>query len=84
MLHRMTVLMCARTGCERLLSVSRIRGGNPVAKNDPEHWAIRFWRCDSCRAHFCDRCVTSRTLRKPLCVSCGSVLAKPDIATLLR
>jgi hypothetical protein len=81
----MAVMMCARTGCERLLSVSRIRGGNPAAVADPEHWAIVFWRCDTCRAYFCDWCVAPRPLRRrPRCVSCGQVLDKPDLEALLQ
>lgn len=79
----MAVLMCHRAGCDRLLSVSRIPGGNPVAKRDPEHWAVVFWRCDTCRGHYCDRCVKSRLMRAPVCVDCGGRLAKPDMEALL-
>ncbi|GGW86573.1 hypothetical protein GCM10010320_80190 [Streptomyces caelestis] len=80
----MAVMMCSRRGCDRLLSVSRVPGGNPVARSDPEHWAVVFWHCAGCRAYFCDRCVTRRVLRRPVCVSCAGVLAKPDIETLLN
>lgn len=40
-----------------MISVSAIPGGNPVAKNDPENWALDYGRCTTCNAHWCDRCI---------------------------
>lgn len=40
-----------------MISVSAIPGGNPVARNDPENWAVTYGRCDTCKAHWCDRCM---------------------------
>lgn len=40
-----------------MISVSAIPGGNPVAKNDPENWALEYGRCATCNAHWCDRCL---------------------------
>src|SRR5689334_1494008 len=44
-------------GCVRMISVSAIPGGNPVAKNDPENWALDYGRCETCKSHYCDRCM---------------------------
>jgi len=40
-----------------MISVSAIPGGNPVAKNDPENWALDYGRCTTCNSHWCDRCM---------------------------
>jgi hypothetical protein len=40
-----------------LISVSAVPGGNPVAKNDPENWAVTYGRCALCNASWCDRCM---------------------------
>ncbi|MBL8912544.1 MAG: hypothetical protein JNM17_17760 [Archangium sp.] len=52
----MPVLSCA-TGCPRLISVSAVPGGNPVAKEDPEHWAMIYGQCATCKSNYCDRCI---------------------------
>lgn len=51
-----------------MISVSSIPGGNPVAKNDPENWAVGYGRCDTCKAHWCDRCLAK--LAPPECPDC--------------
>lgn len=48
-----------------MISVSAIPGGNPVAKNDPENWALDYGKCATCNAHWCDRCL--KTLPSPNC-----------------
>jgi tetratricopeptide (TPR) repeat protein len=62
--------------CERLISVSEVPGGNPVARADPEGFALTFQICVDCHANFCDRCQPDRggLLRKPSCMTCGGRL----------
>ncbi len=80
----MTVLRCSGYGCERLISVSAVPGGNPAANRDPEGFATIFLTCQDCGSHYCDRCVKrARTrFRGPRC-RCGGKLKRPDIAGLL-
>ncbi|MFT3706535.1 MAG: hypothetical protein QM817_02595 [Archangium sp.] len=40
-----------------MISVSAVPGGNPVAKNDPENWAMEYGKCATCNSHYCDRCI---------------------------
>jgi hypothetical protein len=40
-----------------MISVSAVPGGNPVAKDDPENWAMDYGKCATCNAHYCDRCI---------------------------
>jgi hypothetical protein len=40
-----------------LISISAVPGGNPVARADPENWAMEYGKCATCNAHFCDRCI---------------------------
>ena len=76
----MTVMACAGFGCDRLISVSRIKGGNPTALADPEHWSVRFTVCADCPASYCDRCVPERPgrfgrrSRRLACRECGGGL----------
>lgn len=76
----MTVLACAGFGCDRLISVSRIKGGNPTAVADPEHWSVRFTTCSDCPVSYCDRCVPDRPgvfgrrSRRLACRECGGRL----------
>ncbi len=51
----MTVLGC--DSCSRFISVSVNPEGNPIALEDPEHWAIVFGTCNNCGKSFCDRCI---------------------------
>lgn len=62
----MAVLQCG--GCDRLISVSIVPGGNPVALADPQRWSVVRRVCEDCRKSFCDRCAPS--VRTP-CPSCG-------------
>ncbi|GAA3455625.1 hypothetical protein GCM10018962_74580 [Dactylosporangium matsuzakiense] len=69
------ILACAGWRCERMISISVNPGGNPVARNDPEHFSIRFQICPDCHATFCDRCVAPKTmLRAAKCRDCGGKL----------
>jgi hypothetical protein len=77
----MTVMMCSG-GCPRLLSVSRIAGGNPIAVNDPENWAVVFWHCTTCPGYYCDRCVTQTGGAVPRCSRCGSMMSAPNLDEL--
>jgi hypothetical protein len=41
-----------------MISVSSIPGGNPVAQNDPEHWASSYVTCQQCGKFYCPDCTT--------------------------
>ncbi|MFI5914076.1 tetratricopeptide repeat protein [Dactylosporangium sp. NPDC051541] len=69
------LLSCAGWRCQRMISISDIPGGNPVARNDPEHYSIKFQICPDCHKSFCDRCVAPKTmLRAAKCRECGGKL----------
>ncbi|MGP4028272.1 tetratricopeptide repeat protein [Actinomadura sp. 3N407] len=69
------LLGCSGWACTRLISVSKVPGGNPVARNDPEGFAIDFMICEDCHSNFCDRCHPPGTrFRPPRCTSCGGKL----------
>lgn len=53
----MPVYYCAG-GCQKMISVSSIPGGNPVAQNDPEHWATAYVNCQQCGKFYCTDCAT--------------------------
>ncbi|TYB37980.1 tetratricopeptide repeat protein [Actinomadura chibensis] len=70
------LLKCSGWACMRLISVSKARGGNPVALNDPENFAVEFMICEDCGDYFCDRChAPGSRFRAPRCASCGGRLA---------
>ncbi|GAA2794893.1 tetratricopeptide repeat protein [Crossiella cryophila] len=71
------LLVCFGWGCQRMISVSKAPGGNPVARADPEHFAISFRICQDCHQNYCDRCLAGRggLLRGPRCAECGGKLA---------
>ncbi|MFA1550957.1 tetratricopeptide repeat protein [Actinomadura chokoriensis] len=73
----MTMLLsCSGWACTRLISVSKVPGGNPVARNDPEGFAIEFMICQDCGHNYCDRChAPASRFRAPRCASCGGRLA---------
>lgn len=53
----MPVYYCAGTsGCQRLISVTSVPGGNPMALGDPEGYAS-VWTLCSCGSFTCDRCL---------------------------
>jgi tetratricopeptide (TPR) repeat protein len=75
-----TVLACSGWACERLISVSRHPGGNPVALAEPEHWSTEYFFCRECGEAFCDRCAAMRpgrafgVVKSHNCGSCGGRL----------
>jgi hypothetical protein len=79
----MAVAVCAGARCQRLISISAIPGGNPVALADPERWATKYVRCQKCGKFFCDRClkklggVFARLLGRRKCSACGGSLSQP-------
>ncbi|WP_194898608.1 tetratricopeptide repeat protein [Catenulispora pinisilvae] len=79
------LLKCTGENCERLLSVSRIPGGNPVVAQSPELVTADFLLCADCGAGLCDRCLAGKTglFSQPQCAVCGGEMRKPDIAKLL-
>ncbi|WP_165488439.1 tetratricopeptide repeat protein [Actinomadura formosensis] len=55
--------------------MSKVPGGNPVARNDPEGFAIKFMICADCGNNYCDRCHAPGSLfRVPRCAACGGKL----------
>ncbi|MEV4672479.1 MULTISPECIES: tetratricopeptide repeat protein [Actinomadura] len=69
------ILACSGWACTRLISVSKVPGGNPVARNDPEGFAIEFMICGDCGKNFCDRChAPGSVFRAPRCAHCGGKL----------
>ncbi|WP_432993486.1 tetratricopeptide repeat protein [Dactylosporangium sp. CA-233914] len=68
------LLACAGWRCQRMISVSDVPGGNPVARNDPEHFSIRFQICPDCHQTFCDQCAPKAMLRASKCRECGGKL----------
>lgn len=65
----MAVLQCA--GCPRLISVSNVPGGNPIARANPEQWSSTHTRCASCKQALCDRCAPAGART---CKLCGGAL----------
>jgi Flp pilus assembly protein TadD len=68
------VLSCSGWNCTRLISVSVIPGGNPVAQADPEHFSVTFLICPDCHATFCDRCVPRTPFHARRCRDCVNEL----------
>ncbi len=69
------LLACSGWACSRLISVTNIRGGNPVALRDPEHFAVTFRICTDCHQNVCDLCLPSGDLFAPgQCIHCGGKL----------
>ena len=54
------ILNCSGWGCQRLISISQVPGGNPVALQEPDVWAIEFSVCEDCKRPLCDRCTGKR------------------------
>ncbi len=56
----MRVVPCSgKKPCSRLVSISQVAGGNPVARDNPESYAVDWTRC-SCGAFTCDRCLAAQ------------------------
>jgi tetratricopeptide (TPR) repeat protein len=68
------VLSCSGWSCTRLISVSDVPGGNPVARHDPEHFSAAFLVCPDCHATFCDRCVPRSPFHAARCKECSGEL----------
>jgi tetratricopeptide (TPR) repeat protein len=68
------VLSCSGWSCTRLISISEVPGGNPVARNDPEHFCVAFLVCPDCHAAFCDRCVPRSPFHTARCKHCSGEL----------
>lgn len=60
----MTVAICSR--CRKLISISSIPGGNPVAASNPDNWATVYRQCDTCGQLFCAECGNMT----PFCPEC--------------
>src|SRR5688572_25793269 len=73
----MPVFYCSGAGCQRMISVSAIPGGNPTALAEPDKFAIVHRRCSGCGKRFCDRCMEKDELKSGSCAACGSPLADP-------
>jgi len=61
----MTVAMCSK--CNKLISISNIPGGNPIAKANPDLWAMVYGRCDMCGKFYCDKCLEENMSKCPGC-----------------
>jgi hypothetical protein len=71
----MTVAMCK--GCRKMISISRVAGGNPIALQQPDVFALRYGRCDAC-GMYCGDCLTSGgdpTAAQGTCPQCGAKVA---------
>lgn len=68
----MAVYYCSGWSCPRMISVSTVRGGNPVALRDPEHFAVEYFTCEDCKTMFCDRCGAAKggLFSRPRCPDC--------------
>ena len=56
----MRVVPCSgQTPCSRLVSISQVAGGNPVARENPDAYAVDWTRC-TCGAFTCDRCLAAQ------------------------
>lgn len=73
----MTVGLCAGN-CERLISISAVREGNPVALAEPDVWAVNYAECPSCKKTWCDRCQRKHDLDS--CPDCGTGLREHHVA----
>lgn len=69
----MPLAMC-QGGCNRMISISNIPGGNPEALAHPESFAIHYVACRACGRMYCDRCAPAQAA-----CACGQPLA-PETA----
>ena len=74
----MAVYNCGGWSCPRMISVSAVPGGNPVALRDPEHFAVLYSTCEDCKHMFCDRHASGKSglFGKPRCPDCRGKLLK--------
>jgi tetratricopeptide (TPR) repeat protein len=68
------IVACVGWNCDRLISVSDVAGGNPVAADDPVNFSLTFLVCPDCHRTFCDRCVPRGYLFATRCRSCSADL----------
>ena len=61
----MPVSMCSK--CRKMISISNVPGGNPMAKANPGMWALAYGVCDRCKSIFCDKCIESNAGKCPNC-----------------
>lgn len=74
----MPVMSCSGfQPCNRLISVSAVPGGNPVAKSDPEGYASHWALCGNCGGYTCDRCL-SRQQGRCRCGAPTRLLSEPE------
>ena len=72
----MAVYQCPGN-CGRLISVSRIPGGNPTALADPKHWAVNYVECPTHGLQMCDRCQSEQS--STACSTCGQPLREVNV-----
>lgn len=74
----MPVMSCSGVHpCQRLISISAVPGGNPVAKSDPEGYASHWALCAKCGGYTCDRCL-SRQQGRCKCGTGVRLLSEPE------
>ncbi|WP_007507897.1 tetratricopeptide repeat protein [Pseudofrankia sp. EUN1h] len=75
----MAVYYCSTNFCDRLISVSVIPGGNPVARANPGSFAGQHMICGDCKRRFCYQCVQAkaRWFDAALCPRCLGTLLDP-------
>jgi len=56
----MAVLRCGNEPCTKLISLSKLPGGNSAVTLFPEQWASAVYECSSCNRILCDTCVKPR------------------------
>jgi hypothetical protein len=66
----MTLILCHQ--CSKAISMSILPGGNPIARAQPDFFALRYGRCQRCGRVYCDRCITAAGDQ---CPGCGRPVA---------
>ena len=72
----MAVNLCPT--CNRFISISTVLGGNPVAMENPDTWAIYYAKCETCGYIHCDRCVEKNQTHCPRCGSKVTIQGPPQ------
>lgn len=67
--------MCG--SCGKMISISRLPGGNPIAQRYPDMFAASFGRCDRCGRTYCDVCISNSAGKCPECGKRIDVQAPP-------
>ncbi|MDT3443213.1 MULTISPECIES: tetratricopeptide repeat protein [unclassified Pseudofrankia] len=75
----MAVYYCSAYFCDRMISVSMMPGGNPVAHANPGSFAGQHMICGDCKRRFCHQCVQAkaRWFDAALCPRCLGTLTDP-------